>query len=93
MIENIKLKQYLNNLINRVFKILPMNEEKCETLDDYVDGLVRELIGNSKMISGDDLLKIVGTLKGMDFKSREKIKSDVFKTINTIEYVVKKVGG
>lgn len=43
-------RNYLNNLINRVFKILPMKEEKSDTLDTYISALLQELTGNRDLI-------------------------------------------
>ena len=46
---NKALKSYLHNLINKVYKILPMKEEKCETLNSYLLSLQNELIGCYKL--------------------------------------------
>ena len=39
------LQSYLQNLINKVYKILPMKEEQCATLSSYLFSLRNELIG------------------------------------------------
>jgi hypothetical protein len=83
-LENIKVVEYLDRLIGRVFKIIPMNEEDCDTLDVYVDSLAREVFGNSSIFLGDELLTIVGTLKGLNFKNHKELKRDIFKTIDLI---------
>lgn len=82
---------YLTKLVGRVFKIIPMNEEGCKTLDSYIDSLVREIFGNSFILQGDELLAICGTLKGLNFESHKLMKSDVFKTIDLIYKVKERV--
>lgn len=41
---------YFESLVNKVFKILPMKEAETETLNTYLDSLLRELIGNSDLV-------------------------------------------
>lgn len=42
---------YLNFLIGKVFKLLPMREQNDETLIKYMESLQRELIGNQELIA------------------------------------------
>ncbi|WP_090739295.1 hypothetical protein [Paenibacillus sp. Mc5Re-14] len=84
MIEDTQLVAYLSKLINRVFKIIPMNEEQVATLEPYVDSLIREVVGNSKVFLGEELLLVCGTLKGLDYSNHRLLKSDVFKVIDVI---------
>lgn len=83
-VDNEQIISYLSRLINRVFKIIPMNEEKVDTLSEYVESLVREMIGNSKLFYGEDLMLICGTLEGIDYSNHKHLKSDVFKVIDII---------
>lgn len=85
------LDLYLSKLIGRVFKIIPLREENVDTLDLYVDSLIRELVGSSNVFFGDDLLLICGTLKGLDFSNHKLLKSDVFKVIRQIEGIRERV--
>jgi hypothetical protein len=80
-----QLDSYLSKLIGRVFKIIPMNEEEVDTLDVYVDSLLREIFGNSKVFYGEELLSICGTLKGINFKHHKSLKRDIFKAIDIID--------
>ncbi|TVX86073.1 hypothetical protein [Paenibacillus agilis] len=80
-----QLDAYMSKLIGRVFKIIPMNEEQVSTLEAYVDSLLRELMGNSKLFLGEELLSVCGTLKGLDYSDHRLLKSDVFKAIELIE--------
>lgn len=41
---------YMDNLINRVFKILPLKEEKSDTVEAYITNLLYELTGNKELI-------------------------------------------
>lgn len=84
LIDDSQLLAYLSKLINRVFKIIPMNEEEVVTLEPYVDSLVREIAGNAKVFLGEELLLVCGTLKGLDYNNHKLLKSDVFKVIDII---------
>jgi hypothetical protein len=86
-----EIESYLNRLIGRIFKIIPLSEEGCETLEAYVDSLVREVLGNSKIFLGEELLCVSGTLKGLSFENHQALKSDIFKTINLIEKSIERV--
>ena len=39
------LEAYLRNLVNLLFKILPMRENEEKTLGIYLESLIRELVG------------------------------------------------
>ncbi|MGG4105153.1 hypothetical protein AAXB25_14650 [Paenibacillus lautus] len=91
MMDDTQLIAYLSKLINRVFKIIPMNEEKVTTIEPYVDSLVREMVGNSKVFLGEELLLMCGTLKGLDYGNHRLLKSDVFKVIDAIVRVKERV--
>lgn len=86
---------YLKKLIGRVYKILPMAEEECLTLESYIDSLIRELIGNSKIFAkifvGDGLLVVIGTLEGLNFDNHDKLRSDILKITNIVGKIDKKV--
>ncbi|MCY9758366.1 hypothetical protein M5X00_29550 [Paenibacillus alvei] len=75
----------MSKLIGRVFKIIPMNEEQVSTLEAYVDSLLREIVGNSKVFLGEELLSVCGTLNGLDYNDHRLLKSDVFKAIELID--------
>lgn len=90
-IDNEQVLSYLSRLINRVFKIIPMNEEKVSTLSEYVDSLVREMTGNSNLFYGEDFILMCGTLKGIDYSSHKHLKSDVFKVIDIIVGIKERV--
>lgn len=91
LIEEKDILAYLNKMIGRLFKIIPMQEESCNTLDDYVDSLIRELVGNSKIFLSDEFVMMVGTLNGLNYKNHSSLKSDIFKVINIVEKTKEKV--
>jgi hypothetical protein len=91
VLDSRQVDAYLAKLIGRVFKIIPMNEEGCKTLDLYIDSLVREILGNSQIFLGDELFAICGTLKGLNINNHKQLKSDIFKTIDLIDRVRKRV--
>lgn len=90
-IDNKQVISYLDKLTNRVFKIIPMSEEKSTTLERYIESIVRELFGNSKVVFEDELLAIVGTLKGIDFDNHSKLRSDIFKVLDIIDRTKERV--
>lgn len=92
---NKALKNYLHNLINKVYKILPMKEEKCETLNSYLLSLQNELIGCYKLwlILEDNpqFLAIINILKYLSTEEYDEptCKREVFKAIHLIEKIDK----
>lgn len=90
------LQRYCKFLINKVYKILPMKEEKCDTLKQYLESLQVELIGNSQLLEFlvDEpqfisLLNIIQYLISDNYDNKV-CKREVFKAINLIEEVNKK---
>ena len=43
--------RYFEFLINKTYKILPLKEEKSETLKSYLESFQRELIGNMDLVN------------------------------------------
>lgn len=41
---------YMDMLVNRIFKILPLKDEKSKTVDTYIINLLNELTGNKELI-------------------------------------------
>lgn len=85
------LEKYLQKVIGKIFKILPMREKECETLGIYLDSLLIELIGNRELIyklkHEPDFLTLLGTLEYfINNESEVKVyKREVFKMIGIIE--------
>ena len=81
---------YMEGLIGKVWKILPLKEEQSLTVERYIEGLLRELIGNQDLVyelsNNKDFLSILGTLNELiNVEEKEIYRSDIFKTISLIE--------
>ena len=88
----------LESYIDKIFKILPMREEKCPTLTIYIQGLIREFMGNSSLMEGllyeKEFLSLAGTLENLisDDIKFEEFRSDVFKSISIVKKMKKNLG-
>lgn len=82
------VKKYLEKLIDKIWKLIPMNEKEDERIyiQKYSDSIVRELFGNAKILIAlqSDLITISGILKGLDYNNHKSLRSDVFRAINII---------
>jgi hypothetical protein len=87
---------YLNFLINRVYKILPISESEPETLKSYLDSLILELVGSKDLIfklkKDASFLSLIATLQALanNQYSHKVIKSETFKCINIIKKLINK---
>lgn len=45
LIQNYMVAQYLERIIGRLYKILPLKEDGEDTIQEYIDGLLTELVG------------------------------------------------
>lgn len=89
----------LERLTGKVFKILPMREEGCNTLDEYVSNLLRELINSKELIESlqfeGELFSLISTLEGLAHNDIDLTvcRSDVFKSIDIIKKMVGNLKG
>lgn len=86
-IENDDVKSQYDSMIGKVFKVLHLKEEGCETLDKYVDSLSRKFFGASRLYFREENLSVVHILSGMDIDSHSLLRSDVFEIIKIIESI------
>lgn len=101
MLENRdRLLFYLDALINSVFKILPLYEERNDGIQTYIESLLFELYGLDKVFDIKDsyeyisVLSILESIKEEVAKENSKkrvIKREVFKCINIIKNTIKKL--
>lgn len=91
------LDGYLQNLIDKVFKILPMKEEQCSTLPSYLRSLESELVGCYKLWDklADEpqffaLINVVNYLAVEEYDVAV-CKREVFKAIHLVESVKKNI--
>lgn len=87
-------RNYLIQLKDRVWKILPMYEEKNETIEEYIDSVNFELFGLRGLIGelphGIWYVKSLATLEQLKVETRligkqKKVKKEIFKILNTID--------
>lgn len=95
-----KLIVYLNSIVNNVFKILPLYEEKNIGIKTYIESLIFELYGLDKVIDvkyGYEYVSILAILKSVEFEVQKDnskkpvVKREVFKCINVIKNMVAKL--
>jgi hypothetical protein len=88
--------RYFEFLINKTYKILPLKEEKSDTLKSYLESYQRELIGNMDLVP---MLvnepKFITVLSTMQFLISEEYsdkicKREVFKCIRILEEINEK---
>jgi len=96
IIDNKFFLNYLNFLIGRVYKILPISESEPETLKSYLDSLILELTGSKDLIlklkKDASFLSLIATLQALSENqySHSEIKREVFKSINIIKKLINK---
>lgn len=83
------LYNYFKNLVNSFFKILPIKEEKPETLPIYMESLQMELIGCKHLVvgMGDEpaflsLLSILQYLIDYPECGQHEVRREVFRAIS-----------
>ena len=82
--------RYLDNLIGRVFKILPLKEEGSETVDDYIRNLLYELTGNKELIAylnNDSRYEAILSNLQKLISLKENYRAVVFNTIALITQI------
>ena len=88
--------KYFEFLINKTYNILPLKEEKSDTLKSYLESYLRELIGNQELVSVlVDEPKFITVLNTMQFLISEEYsdkvcKKEVFKCIRILEEIKEK---
>lgn len=90
-ISNEVLVEYFQNLINKIFKLLPLHEENVQTLDTYLYSLLCELAGGNRLIIDDKyFIELLNNLENLqDIKNEYKIyRSQIFKCINICKKII-----
>lgn len=94
---------YLSNLIDSVFKILPLYEDKNEFLDEYVESLLQFNLSNARELTEDfevswyietvtTLTNLKENLKNNSDLTHKKVKREVFKLTNLINKELEELG-
>lgn len=84
---DISIEEYLDKLVNKIFKLLPLKEENNSTLDKYHYSLMLELIGFCNIFTEfQERIEIVSLLASLEslllISSIEDYKRKVFECIN-----------
>lgn len=95
VIDDKAIKKYLQSTIDKIFKVLPLYEEKNRTLEAYVGSLIIELKGfvaSYGNVGITEYMSVIATLEGIqrivDEKGKQPvIKREVFKCIETIKKI------
>lgn len=95
--DSVMFNSYLTSLVDRIFKILPLYEEKNEGLVRYIDSLVFELQGLETVITDmsfdTDYIILLATMRSLESESKtltaktSTVKREVFKCINLVKRI------
>ena len=88
---------YMKYLTSRIYKILPLQEEGCDTIVEYMEDLCQELVGNSEIIEylkwDGNFLILMGNIqyliKDENYKNHTVCKKKVFNSIDAINKLIK----
>lgn len=90
---------YLESLVGKLFKILPMREAESVSLKDYLDSLWLEMSGaylsSDELQSNSDYIAVLNILRYLTVNdvSVKQCKREVFKAIGLCEKVKSRMGG
>ena len=79
--------------INKTYKILPLKEEKSDTLKSYLESYQRELIGNMNLVpllvNEPKFITVLNTIQFLisEDYSENVCKREVFKCIRILEEI------
>ena len=96
MMPNQLFEEYLKFLIGQFYKVLPIQESEPETLKNYLESLLVELIGNQNLIVkiryDAQFQSLIGIIQYfIDNQCEHKVyKKEVFKCINIIKRLQEK---
>lgn len=97
-----KLIVYLNALVNSIFKILPLYEEKNIGVSLYIESLLGELYNLEKVVKIEYSYEYISLLSTLEFVKDEiskeqsqkpTIKRELFKSIHIVKNMVGKLEG
>lgn len=91
---------YLDALVDRFYKILPMTESGEETLKQYLESLLREMLGAHELVEflqdDDRFLTLLATLQYFIDNDADNdaavaiVRTDVFRSIGILKKLKKK---
>lgn len=92
-LNDINFDKYLDKMINRIFKILPLLEQNDENVDKYVDSLLIELNGGIRYFENNaDYISVIFSLQGVaGTKDYNVWRSKIFECIGSVNKIKKEV--
>lgn len=90
-INNETMVEYFQTLLGKIYKLLPMLEENCLSLDCYLYSLLCEIAGGNKLIYEDKyFIELLNTLENLSsIKGQyKKYRSQVLKCTNLCDKIV-----
>lgn len=89
------IKKQLQKIVDKIFKILPLYEEKNSTVDSYIESLILEITGFTSKYGNvgiSEYMSVISTLEGLrgiidDRGKQPTVKREVFKCIETINKI------
>lgn len=94
--DNKKITVYLNVVVDKIFKILPLYEEKNIGIKVYVESLIFELYGVQNVITienSSDYISLLSTLESVRAEMNKEnikkytLKRELFKCINLVKNI------
>lgn len=95
VVDDKAISRYLQSTVDKIFKILPLYEEKNTTLYAYVESLILELKGFVAVygsVGVTEYISVISTLEGIQSMIGDKgnqpiVKREVFKCIETVNKI------
>ena len=81
------IKEYYANLINRIFNVLFLYENKVESFNKYVESLAFELSSNNDFVEIQQIrFNLIAFL--VNDTNHSNLKRLVFKSINLLDFIL-----
>jgi len=88
MIPDKSLNEYLEDLVGKIYKILPLKESEIDTLNEYIKSLQLEIIGSLNIFDNDaKIMTVINTLQYFidNEYDTKTCKREVFKCIKIVK--------
>lgn len=85
-VNNTAFNEYIDVVVGKIFKLLPLREEKNMTLDKYHSSLMADVLGNKTLFELEqekDMICLLVSLEGLiTIHDMELYRGKVFECIN-----------
>ncbi len=88
------LVKYFERLIGRIFKILPISEERADTLNEYIEYILIEISGGDRLLIHDiKLLELMCNLESLLWiqDDKKQFRSQIFKCMKICDGIIVQV--